>query len=260
MQLSDHEDAIDHGTLLWIGDRDSAVFCDAYDFCDTHVAQLAYRPELSTAILRPATTVRTIVCCRDNDSSQAITDFQTICQQHAEARAFLLLGPLCAGSRPSPADLFDAPAVRWHEWESVLPGYLRRCGWANQPVDRPGSIAVVASSFANASALLTIAAAGQSSTVWCRPDQIATLGDFDEIWWDDSATRGRSWDDLFNRLQAPATANVWVSGDVTPRSKRIAIEAGVSLVIAKPGDYSLLIERVAGQGAGPGVDQERRAA
>lgn len=256
MQLSDHDGAIGYGTLLWIGDRDSVVYCDAYDFCETQVSQLAYRPDLRAAIERPATAVRTILCCRDNDSAKSIDLFQTICRLHADAKAFLLLGPLCAGSRPSPSDLFDVPAIRWHEWQSLLPAYLRRCGWANQPAERPSSIAVIASSYSNASALLAIASSGQAPAVWCRPDQLATLCQFDEIWWDDSSTHGKTWDVLFSRLRTPATKNVWISNDVTPRSKRSAIDAGVNLVIAKPGDFSLLIDRVANQNA----DHERRAA
>ena len=256
MQFIDQETAIDYGTLLWIGDRDSEVYRDAYEFCESHVSQLAHRPDLRAAIMRPATAVRTIVCCRDNDSSESLDLFQMICRLHDQAKAFLLLGPLCAGSRPSPTETFEVPSIRWHEWESLLPGYLRRCGWANQPVERPRSIAVIASSFANASALLTIASSGRASAVWCRPHQLSALRHFDEIWWDDSSMSGEDWEGLLNRQKAMRAEHVWVSGDVTPRSKRAAIDAGVSLVIAKPGDFSLLIDRVADQS----VDHERRAA
>ncbi|MCA9140844.1 MAG: hypothetical protein KDB00_28935 [Planctomycetales bacterium] len=256
MQICDHESAVDHGTLLWIGDRDASAYYHAYDFCETQVSQLAYRRDLKTALQRPATSVRTILCCRDNDSAESVQLFQELCRRHPDAKPLLLLGPLCAGSRPSPGDLFGVPTINWHDWESFLPGYLRRCGWANQPVERPHSIAVVASNSANASALLSIASSGQASAVSCRPDQISSLRNFDEIWWDDSATKGRSWSDLLGQVREPARENVWISNDVTPRSRRLAIEAGISLVIAKPGDYSLLINRVVGSG----THEQRRAA
>ena len=249
MQFSDHENAVDHGTLVWIGDRDSSSYRDAYRFCDAHVSQLAHRPDLQAAITRPSTAVRTILCCRDNDSSESIDLFGDVCRLHGDAKAILLLGPLCAGSRPSPSDLFDVPSINWHEWESFLPRYLRRCGWAKQPSQRPQSIAIVASSYSNASALMTIASSGLASATWCRPDQLASLRHFEEIWWDDSSTTGRGWDHLMGRLREPSRTNVWVSGNVTPRSKRTAHDAGVDLVIAKPGDFSLLIDRVACENA-----------
>lgn len=256
MQICDHESAIDHGTLLWVGDRDSSVYYHAYDFCETHVSQLAFRRDLKSAIERPSTSVRTILCCRDNDSAESVELFHELCRLHPDAKPLLLLGPLCAGSRPSPGDLFDVTTINWHDWESFLPAYLRRCGWANQPIGRPQSIAVVASNSANASALLTIASAGKASAIRCRPDQLASLRHFDEIWWDDSATSGHSWADLLGRVQEPARENVWISSDVTPLSRRTAIEAGIDLVIAKPGDYSLLINRVVGS---TGLEQRRAA-
>jgi hypothetical protein len=256
VQPIDPETAIDYGTLLWVGDRDSEVYRDAYRFCDSHVSQLAHRPDLRTAITRPSSAVRTIVCCRENDSAEALDLFRMICRLHDQANAFLLLGPLCAGSRPSPSETFEVPSIRWHEWESLLPAHLRRCGWANQSVERPQSIAVVASSYANASALLAIAASGQASAVWSRPHQLSSLRCFDEIWWDDSSTSGADWAELLNRQCLMHSRHIWVSGDLTPQSKRAAIDAGVGLVIAKPGDFSLLIDRVTNQS----LDHERRAA
>jgi hypothetical protein len=245
MQFSGQEDAIDHGTLLWIGDRDSIPFRDAYDFCEACVSQLAYRSDLDAAIDRPASSVRTILCCRENDSTETIERFQRVCGLYRDAKAILLLGPLCAGARPSAGELFDAPAFHWHQWESFLPAYLRRCGWANRPVWRPQSIAIVAASHSNASALLTIASSGQASAVWCRPEQLGSLHHFDEIWWDDSATIGHSWADLLGRLSDPPPRSVWISNHVTPGEKKSALAAGIELVIVKPGDFSLLIGRVA---------------
>lgn len=246
LTFPDPESVVDHGTLLWVGDRDAEAFCDAYDFCESHVAQLAYRCDLRSALLRPATSVRTILCCRDNDATDSLQWFGELRKQHRDARTLLLLGPLCSGARPSPGSLFDVPTVRWHDWQSQLPAYLRRCGWANESQATTESVAVVAASYANASSLLTIATAGGRPAVWCRPEQRSSLRNFDEIWWDDSATIGRSWSELLGKLEHSPREQVWVSSDVHPRSRREALQAGINLVIAKPGDFSLLIERVCG--------------
>lgn len=256
LQLLDCEGVLDHGTLLWVGDRDEPAFREAYDFCEAHVAQLAYRRDLNSALHRPSTSVRTILCCRNNDSAESREWFHMLCRLHRDAKAFLLLGPLCAGARPSPSDLFGVPTIAWHQWESVLPGYLRRCGWANRPAERPESIAVVASSSANASALLSIASCGDATSLWCRPDQRSRLRNFDQVWWDDSATLGRSWTELMSQLCESPKQHVWISSDVTPRSKQAALAAGCELVIAKPGDFSLLIDRA----AGANLHRSRRAA
>lgn len=256
IQINGQDTTSNHGTLMWIGDRDSITFRDAYAFCDRHVSQLAYRENLQSAIERVATSVRTMIYCRDNDSAHSAEHFRQARELYTDAKSILLLGPLCAGARPSASDLFQVPSVIWHQWESVLPAYLRRCGWANRPASPPNSIAVVAASYTKASALLAIASSGGASTIWCRPNQVAVLRQFDEVWWDDSATASEDWSQLLGRHFDDATDHVWISGHLTPNSKQRAIESGMELVITKPGDLSLLINRVTGQR----IHQDRHAA
>ena len=110
----------EQGTLLWIGSREPAVYRDAYAYCDCETTQVAYRSDLSSAIERPATDVKLIVLCCDNDSSERVTTFSELRRRHESADAVLLMGPLCAGSRPSPTTRFDAPGIYWHQWDSTL--------------------------------------------------------------------------------------------------------------------------------------------
>jgi hypothetical protein len=232
------------GTLLWIGDRDAPPYRDAYRYCDLHATQLANRATIDAAIERPATDVQAIVFCRDNDSTRHVDAFQSLRRRHAAAEAALLLGPLCAGSRPSPSSLFDAAAMYWHEWESRLPALLQRCGLVMAESPAPRSIAVVSESYATASALLAIAGTDKTVAVWCRPDQLGTVRGIDEFWWDDSATRGTNWSDLLDHPACRSGRHLWICNSVTPQRKQAAVEAGISEVIAKPGDYSSLLDRV----------------
>ncbi|MEO1614405.1 MAG: hypothetical protein AAFV88_01060 [Planctomycetota bacterium] len=232
------------GTLLWIGDRDHEAFFDAYDFCDTAVSQLAYRKSMTDAIRRPASSVRTIVLCLEHDTPLHRAAFQSICELHPECKPLLLTGPLCAGSRPSPAEQYGCNAIRWDRWESELPAYLRRCGWANQPQPAAHSILVVASDAENARALLSIASSGKGPAVWCRPEQVGMVQQMDEIWWDDSATKGVSLGDVLSSWKSSSGRHVWVAGDLSPTTKAAALQAGMEAVIAKPAEYWRLLDRV----------------
>ncbi|MCO8122690.1 hypothetical protein NHH03_13160 [Stieleria sp. TO1_6] len=247
---------LDHGTLLWIGDRRSTAFRPVYEFCDSRVAQIAYRPDLSSAVARPAQAVRTILYCRENDSAVDEALFQSLRQLHPDADVNLLTGPLCAGSRPAPGLLLAAPAIDWHQWESQLPQSLRHCGSGKLSPRRVNSVAVVAANYANATALLEIAGSGQATAIWCRPDQLGTLVNVDELWWDDSATDRQHWPNLFRRLGHHVADHVWITNDLSPASRQSALDAGVNSVIKKPGDFTILLDRV----AGTSIQSSRRAA
>lgn len=250
------DDAFDYGTLLWIGNRNELAFRDAYQFSESEVSQLAYRADFDDASRRVATDVRMIICCLVNDAGVDLSLFRSIRASYSDADVFLLLGPLCAGARPSAPQRFDADGIAWHEWESRLPQFLRRCG-AERSVDpSPRSIAVVSSSYSNASALLSIAASGGATTAWCRPAECGKLGRFDELWCDDSLPSHGNWDECMGRLRRHADRIVWISNFLTPDSKLAATSAGVDLVIARPGDYSRLIDRVTPQP----MRRERQAA
>ncbi len=231
------------GRIAGRSDREAPVYRDAYRFCDAHATQLAYRNTIEAATARPATDVKAIVFCRDNDSARHVDAFQSLRRRHTAAAATLLLGPLCGGSRPSPASLFDAPAIDWHEWESRLPGLLQRCGVLIATPPAPRSVAIVAECSAMASALLVIAGAGETVAVCCRPDQIGGLRGIEEFWWDDSATHEKNWTRLLDHPACRSSRHLWISHPVSPQQKQAAVEAGVDQVILKPGDYSRLLDR-----------------
>ncbi|MEM0926201.1 MAG: hypothetical protein AAGJ83_09225 [Planctomycetota bacterium] len=232
------------GTLLWVGDRDAAEFRDAYDFCEAVVAQLAFRPNMTDAIRRPASAVRTLMLCLEHDTPLHREAFNALCERYPESKPLLLTGPLCAGSRPTPSQLYGCDAIRWDAWESELPAYLRRCGWANQPRPRSSSIGIVASQAENAKALMVLASTGSIPVVWCRPDQLARVQNIEEYWWDDSATEGSSWEELLSRVSDARAAHVWVTGQLTPERRQNALDAGVEAVIAKPHEFPRLLKRL----------------
>jgi len=232
------------GTLLWIGDREATVYRDAYTYCDANVSQLAYRRTVGAAIERPATDLTTMILCRDNDSARDVDAFDALCRRHPTADAVLLVGPLCAGSRPAPSSRFGVPAIAWHQWRSKLTVRLDRCGLLRKHQAGPRSVAIIADRYDNASALLTIAESGGATAFWCRPQQLRTLRAIDEFWWDDSATLGKSWNRLLDRPGCRDARHVWISNCLMPQQKRAAVEAGIDEVIAKPGDYSRLLDRI----------------
>lgn len=240
----EHHGGAGQGTLLWIGDRQSLTVRDAYSFCDANVSQLAYREDLESAMQRRATDVGVILLYRMNDSGRDRESFQRLCRQHPQATAALLLGPLCAGSRPSPADRFETPALYWHQWESKLPPLLLRCGLIRCQQPTPRSIAVVAQSYASASALLTIAGRGGIPSLWCRPDQLGALQNVDEIWWDDSATARTHWRCLLAHPNCQHRRHIWITNSVSPEQRQRAFDHGIEQVIVKPGDYTALLDRI----------------
>ncbi len=177
------------------------------------------------------------------------------------AETYLLVGPLVAGQRPSPRDVYKAPTIEWHAWETALPPKLADCGVLAARSRFPKSIVVVAELLSNRSALMSIAASGIPSAIACNVAQLSAIANVDEFWWDDSATRGRQWSDLIHRVGSPGASHIWISADVSPLSKRDAINAGVGLVISKPGDYSPLVDRVLGirTAASNGIDHQKAA-
>jgi len=243
----------DPGTLLWIGGRDSRYFQQAYGYSESQVAQIAYRSNIAEALSRPATGVKTIACCRDNDSIAEHSDYLDLRQIHSHAEAFLLLGPLCAGQRPHPSEQFSTAAFYWHEWENYLPSQLVRCGL--MPVDTlgPTSIAVISSRYDNASSLLAIASVDDTPAIWCSGDRVASLQNIDQYWWDDTATRQGDWPSRLAKCQNPDAEHVWITGLLTHQEKTRAVDAGVGLVVAKPGDLTVLIDRASSQRSGSAI-------
>ena len=234
------------GTLLWIGSRKSTYFRDAYEFCDGSVAQLAYRTNTADALQRPAAGVNVVLLCCENDSTMQRSSFRQLCLKHAQAETILLLGPLCAGCRPHPSELFQTPAVYWHEWEAYLPAQLIRCGHAVSTTRLPSSIAVVSSSHANGTSLLAIASSSRSPAVLLRPEQVTHAENISQYWWDDSATQSGSWQDRISRCRSRTAEHIWITGMLSVKAKQQAQRAGVGLILSKPGNLTPLFSRIAG--------------
>ncbi|MDM4016169.1 hypothetical protein [Roseiconus lacunae] len=236
------------GTLLWIGDRSALPFRDAYDFCETSVSQLAYRRTLHDALVRPASDVHGILLCQPNDASDRGVQWEQICEQYPHAVRLLLLGPLVAGSRPSPTETFATEGIWWHGWQNRLPQRLRECGVIDSLSPKPRSLAIVSQDRMMAEALLAIASVGAMPAVICRPDALNSIQGIDEYWWDDSATCGKPLNGVVSSVPA-RTKHLLISHFVTPRLCEQAKTAGFERVIAKPGDYHALLRRVSQSGA-----------
>ncbi|OYP34056.1 hypothetical protein [Rhodopirellula sp. MGV] len=232
------------GTLLWIGCRDRVAFRDAFEFCERNVSQIAYRESLEEAIERPASDVRAILSCHSNDSTRGQDSFRRLTQQHPIASIVLLLGPLCAGCRPSPVDAFGGTAVAWHAWKTTLPALLQHCGFLADRTEQPVSLVIVSRDIAMANSLLAIAETGAVAVAACAPESLSRVHHFDEYWWDDSAIDASSFRTITKNVPRGAR-HVWVSSFVTPKLHAQAIASGFDQVITKPGDFRRLIQRIA---------------
>ena len=83
------------GTLLWIGDRHSPEFQAPFRFCESSVAQLALRSDLTDAIQRGATAVRRIVIANRSRQPIDVAAMSEIKHRYADAEVMRLLGTLC---------------------------------------------------------------------------------------------------------------------------------------------------------------------
>jgi hypothetical protein len=248
MQLSHHDRLAptEHGTLLWIGNRRSPYFTDAYQFCDRRVAQLAFRETLDEAISRPASAVKAILWCRENDSLRHAPLLDVIRNRHRDAEMALLSGPLVAGQRPHPRTRLSVDAIDWCHWNAFLPEFLSRCGGVPTQATRLNLVAVVAEVYQNAACLQDILEAAGIASIWCRRDQLSMVRRVDEIWWDDSSTEGQTWDSLFAKMQGRCEHQLWITSWLTAVTKTVATQAGIQTIVTKPGGYSELIDRIAG--------------
>lgn len=234
-------EATSDGTLLWIGDRKCEAFRDAFEFCEAVSSQLAFRADVEEALARPAVAVRVIVWCRENDSRRDHPSFARLRSAYSDAVPLLLLGPLCAGQRPSPAARLDVQGCAWSEWESRLPSLLTRCGLRAAPQSERREVLIASRSRSNARALAELAAAAGHHGICCRPEAMKCSTGVDEIWWDDSATgRAPDWRGLMRNNPHPNAKQAWITSFLTPLRRRRAIDNGVSIIIPKPGDLSPL--------------------
>ena len=241
---------LDHGTLLWIGGRGQREFHAAYEYCEARAAQIAYRPNLQSAIDRSARGVRLIVLCRQNDSSEAQHSMRKILRRHRTAQAVAIRGPLdiASGRRPywnpqAPllTEWTDLPTVEFHQWSLELPPMLRSCGWEEKPAEPASSIAVISADTMTQQTLLSVAALHRVPTAAFRSVEQARLDRFDQIWWDESATTGKPWEQLLAALPSAQHRHVWITSDQSLDRHQLAQAAGVDGIVIKPGSFSRLL-------------------
>ncbi|MEO1529526.1 MAG: hypothetical protein AAFX06_29230 [Planctomycetota bacterium] len=231
----------DAGTVLWIGDRRHESFRKAYEFCEAVSSQVAFRSSLDAAIARPAAVVRLIIWSCKSDSTVEHSRFRRLRSAYPDAEVVLLLGPLCFGQRPSPAERLRVTGVAWSDWEAFLPNRLRDCGFREPPDAPRGTVLIVTRRRENGDALAALLSSTRRPSVCSAPEAIGRVAMIEEVWWDDSATgREPDWPLLLQRYRAPKVRHCWVTSFLTPALRRKAANNGIATVVRKPGDLSAL--------------------
>ena len=245
------------GTLLWIGQRGSAEFRDAFEHCQTSAAQIAIRPDLEDTFLRPAASVKAIVITRQTTQQYRDADLRGLARFYPEATIIQLLGSLCGGERPRSTDVFGKKTVYWHQWNQYLPQWLSACGVKSAVKSQAtSSILIVANQHSSAEPLMDLASSAGLPTVWCKRPNVRYARNLSAVWWDDSAARPtttRNWQHRINQIESlnlqiePSLRcrHVWLASWPRHQETRAAIDAGIDLVISKPHEISLLSETIA---------------
>jgi hypothetical protein len=238
------------GTLVWIGDREATEFQEAYRFCEQNVPQMAVRRDLADAIARPAYLVDRIVFARVSRRPITAAEVNELTATYPQASGLQLRGPLCEGDRHD--RVWAGQRCGWHEWNQVLPGWLREPA-ASVPYDGDRistSVAVVAASLAAADPLLDLIAGEGATAIWCpRPDAIRVRG-VHAVWWDDSIA-GPATASEWQRRLASSGANpdrckhVWLVNGPRREACLGARQGGVSLVLGKPFRIACLADALA---------------
>lgn len=238
------------GTLMWVGDRDRQEFSQAYHRCENSVSQLAHRRDLADAIRRPAAMVQRIVITRSIRQPLDQNLVRQLTNAYPVADAIELLGPLCLGEAAKWTTQPDVRRVYWDQFESLLPKWLgqTRSGSSLPVADRSGvSVAIIASSMANAEPLMDIASTTGATVVWCRQADSYRLRNVSVVWWDDSVTTDVSAAGWQHRVAQMAirsgVANqqhAWIVGMPNLEQCRIAKDAGVDVIVSKPGNTARL--------------------
>lgn len=217
------------GTLVWIGDRSSPDFREAYSFCEQHASQVAPRASIAEALSRPALGCTRVVIARaTRHSTCQLEDLFLACPDSS----FLeLRGPLCSGE-PFQRD----GSIAQHDvsqWRFVLPASF---GFREPSDDSIRSVAVVADSIDAAGSLLDLAESEGMTAVWVRRADTTIARGFDAVWWDDSVAtpcNSKTWQ--FRVASFPtARRNVWIANSPQKDQRAKAQEGGIDVVLAKP--------------------------
>lgn len=230
-----HDDSL--GTMMWIGERFSDEFVEAYRFCETRVAQIAARASLADAFLRPATQVDRIVLAQSLRVSLAAEVIERLVTTYRQASCLQLRGSLCTGEvRLRHAMLRQH---EWYEWNQVLPSWLGVGSHRPRREHPITSVAVVANSLSIADPLLELAAFEGLTAVWCRePDPIAVRG-IGAVWWDESVATpcdSAQWQARLAAFGSDASRcqHVWLTASPDRVAMADARAGGIDTVISKP--------------------------
>src|SRR6056297_622061 len=172
-------------TLLWIGPRRHGDFVELFRQAESLVPQIAYRSSLFAALDRPATRVDRVLIARVDSCGPLPDNEEKLRRLYPQADIVTVTGSLCT-ARPA-TRLHESTGntslrrVAWHQAGPFLRGWLANrtvAGGRERTSDaqrtaaaagpRAASIAVFASRYSDAEALLDLADADGAAAFWCR--------------------------------------------------------------------------------------------
>ncbi|MGB7325751.1 MAG: hypothetical protein WBD31_12830 [Rubripirellula sp.] len=223
-------------TLLWIGDRHTLDFANAYDFCESQSPQLAWRNNIQSALDRPAQDVGVIVLAQSQRQSPPDHLLRQLDAAHPNSSRLNLLGVLCEAITRSPLHGFDSVREPWHRWKETLPELVRSD--ENKSVGSR-SVLIVSSNIATAESLIDLAGTAGVTAVWSRTPDAKGVRNIDAVWWDDSAavpTSAQSWARRTSRVPSGnhTAKQAWLVNSPRPQDLSDAKSGGIDLVLSKP--------------------------
>ncbi len=240
------------GTVLWIGERRTMEFRQAYQYCENASSQIAHRRNLEEAILRPAQDVQRVVVARVDRESVRQPLVETLSRKHDGAQWISIEGPLCAGAsrRQTECPLVNvAGATRCysHQWQTCLPAWLQSQQETSTITDDQSSrravrsVGVICDQYHNAETLLDLAESWDVTSVWFPSANRLRMRNLDVLWWDDSVASAAMMNDwklpLSREGSSPlsrAVMHVWLTHCTCPVAAVNAKRCGMSVVITKP--------------------------
>ncbi len=231
---------------MWIGDRESPEFADAFAYCEEHVSQIAYRSSLRQAVKRPASCVSKIVLTRSWGTPVTGADLEALRRQQPDASLLELIGPRCVADRMIVRGDADYQRCRWHRWIQEIPNWIAAPSGVNHRV-APMSVGVVTATYTMAEPLLDLAAENEVTAVWCPSPNSLSVRGVEMYWWDDSVAEESTAEHWHRRLAACGDASghkrhVWIANAPSPDQVTQAVSAGIDLVVSKPFQIDRLVE------------------
>jgi len=246
------------GTLMWVGSRFSYETSEPYRYCESKVAQIAYRPTIEDALARPASAVSQILIYRERWQVQVDTLAAQLAAAYPQARVSEMFGSLWEGQRREPGSAAGYPRFYWYRWNQVLPTWISN-GLSNpDPMSRPiglphCSVAIMAGTFAAADPLMEIATSAGAAAVWCRGNSGLTARNVTVVWWDDSVAKEAPAQIWRARIAAVAQHarvrphQIWLTRAPRVHDYRQARGAGVDMILSKPYQIDVLTSTLQGR-------------